>query len=771
MQVRQGRRFDRVWRAGSRAMSSMGPLIALSALLLAGACGPPRRDWNSSLDLADFVAHQRLNVSTEMISPAEGLGLDNIGSGWHLRDDEEGEPVAEMRRQLGRLRVFSPEADLASVELELGLSPAAESGPVSVNVHLNRQSLADLDVSRPWSTYRLEVPAEMVRPGLNVLDVWHMERSRTQPSVRFRRARLSSSSGRPLWPQRPDLIRALNVEAEGAVERRVEMPTASFLDMVLRVPEGAYLTGGFSVEPAPGGDGAFVDVSVGLLDESGEEQSLLQERVKGEVARPRKVGVDLARWSGELVRLRWGVTGPGNALVRWHGAGVLSTEPRLEPPSPVIGRVAPDRTGRLGQPDVIVILLDAARADVFSPFGGSHETPAVARLAADGTVFRRAVAGSSWTLPSVSTMLTGLHADTLGIGAWEDRLPDQVPTLPEMMTSAGYRSVLFSQHPFYAYEKSFKRGFKRFRALRGKNTTELPRRRELMAPRRPTFALVHLLPPHTPYTPPAPFRGRHTADYTGDMKVDAKHLNSFHPSDPERPSEDDVRYVLDRYLENVAYADSLVGRVLASLEKHGRYDDALVVLASDHGEAFMEHGRFLHSQNVHREVLHVPLVIKWPASVTGFRSVVDDPVSLLDLAPTLVDGLALDGADDGFQGRSLLPLVFGEQGGERPCYAVTRGANGPNQAAMPKLMLELGGWRVHSTPLRGTTELYDVARDPLETHDLAPEEPLQALLLRQSLQIQSAWNRELLRQEEPDQTGGDLDSEAVEQLEALGYLN
>ncbi len=645
-------------RGAARAASTTAAGIALVALLLGGTCRSPQREWRSALDLADFVDHQDLNLSTELISPPDGVGLDNVGSGWELRHDEGGEPVAEMRRQLGRLRVYSPHADLAAVELELGLSPGFGPGPVSVNVDLNRQSLADLDVAESWTTYRMEVPAETVVSGLNVLDVWHMERSRTQPSVRLRRARLLSKSGRPLWPRRPDHIRARSVEDGTSVERVVEMPATSLLDVVLRVPEGAHLTGRFDVEPAPGEDFAFVETSVRLLDEDGEEHGLLEERAEGAVA-DRTLDVDLDEWSGELVRLRWEVEGPSNALVRWHGARVLSTEPGLEPPPLPITRVAPDRSGRLGRPDVIVILLDAARADAFSPFGGPHETPAVARLAADGTTFRQAVAGSSWTLPSVSAMLTGLYSDTLGVGAWEDRLPDAVPTLPELMTSAGYRAVLFSQHPFYRYEKSFRRGFKRFRALNGRDTTVLPLRRELMAARRPTFALVHLLPPHTPYTPPAPFRGRYTSGYTGDMKVDAEHLNSFHPEDPGRPSEADVSYVHERYLENAAYADSLVGRVVERLQRHGAYDNAMVVLAADHGEGFLEHGRFLHSQNVHREVLHVPLVVKWPASVAGFRKVVDAPVSLLDIVPTLVDGLALDGAEDGFQGRSLLPLVFG----------------------------------------------------------------------------------------------------------------
>ena len=174
----------------------MGLLIVLGAVLLAGACRPSQRDWKSSVDLADFVAHQGLNLSTDLISPAEGVGLDRIGSGWQLRDDEGGEPIAEMPRQLGRLRVFSPEADLASVEVELGLSPAAGSGAVKVSVNLNREPLADLDVVKGWTSYRMEVPAERVRPGLNVLDFRDVERTQKRRRVRLRRARLSSRSGR-----------------------------------------------------------------------------------------------------------------------------------------------------------------------------------------------------------------------------------------------------------------------------------------------------------------------------------------------------------------------------------------------------------------------------------------------------------------------------------------------------------------------------------------------------------------------------------------------
>jgi arylsulfatase A-like enzyme len=420
---------------------------------------------------------------------------------------------------------------------------------------------------------------------------------------------------------------------------------------------------------------------------------------------------------------------------------------------------------------VILIMLDAARADAFSPFGGPHETPAVARLAAEGTVFRQARAGSSWTLQSVTSVLTGLYADVLGVAAWRDRLPDAVPSLPELMEAAGYDTVLFSQHPFYRYDDSYRRGFRRVRVLRGSDTTTLPAARELLASPQPTFALVHLLPPHIPYTPPEPFRGRYTSAYKGDMTVEPERLRPFTPDRPEPLSEADLRYVRNRYLENVAYADSLVARVLGILDRQGRYDDALVVLTADHGEAFLEHGRFVHSLDLHREVLHVPLVVKWPGSSSAFRPVVDEPVSLLDLAPTLVDGLALRGAEDGFQGRSLLPLASGESVPPRAFYAVTRGEGSPNRAATPRLMLASGGRSVHFAPLEDRTELYDLEVDPGERNDLAPHQPLEALLLRQSLLVQSAWNRELLRVEEEEPPSGELDDESVEQLEALGYLN
>jgi arylsulfatase A-like enzyme len=237
---------------------------------------------------------------------------------------------------------------------------------------------------------------------------------------------------------------------------------------------------------------------------------------------------------------------------------------------------------------------------------------------------------------------------------------------------------------------------------------------------------------------------------------------------PEPPDAVELRYVRDRYLENVAYADHLLGRVLSLLDQQGRYRETLVVLLSDHGEAFHEHGQFMHRLNVHREALHVPLIVKWPASVRGFRPEVTQPVSLVDLVPTLVDGLSL-GGEDGFQGRSLLPLCFEGVSSERALYAMTRGRHLERDGPRPQLMLESGGWRILYRPRADEVQLYRVDSDPQERVDLARELPLRALLIRQSVLMQSAWNRDLLGVGIP--RADELDPEDREQLGALGYLN
>ncbi len=341
--------------------------------------------------------------------------------------------------------------------------------------------------------------------------------------------------------------------------------------MVAELPERARLTASFRVQRPPGADRDPVLVYGRLLDQQLEEHHLAQIRVT-ESHRDHQFDVDLSAWRGQTVRLRIGVGGPGNAVVTWHWAVVEG--PPGEQRSPEIETIRqqqPTASGRLGRPDVLVILLDAARADAFSPFGGTRPTPAIERLAAGGTHFAQALTASSWTGQSVASILTGFFPDTLGVATWGSPLPSGIATIAEKFSRVGYRTVLWTQHPFYNQQADLKRGFQEFYRPEFHNYSALPSEGELLSERQPTFAFVHLIPPHTPYSPPPPHRGQFTSWYSGSVEPDVNFLRSFPKRrSPEELSEEDRRFIRDRYDENVAFADAQVGSLLSIFDSKGR---------------------------------------------------------------------------------------------------------------------------------------------------------------------------------------------------------
>ena len=353
--------------------------------------------------------------------------------------------------------------------------------------------------------------------------------------------------------------------------------------------------------------------------------------------------------------------------------------------------VVPPSSGRIGRPDIFVVVLDAARSDAFGPAGGGAHTsltPHTDRLAADGTTFTRGLAPAPWTGQSIPTPAhRPLPRGESGWRAWGSQLPDEVPTLAQLMAATGYHTVLWSQHNIYSGNRSLRRGFATFDEVPSDVLTsreQLPTAGQLFVDDRPTFALVHLLPPHGPYVPPAPFLGSLSAWYTGDFPVDGRRLSQASSPRGRRPTSDDIRFVRARYDENVRFADDLVGRLVGILRDSGRYDDALILVTSDHGEAFFEHGRFLHTRLLYDEFLHIPFVVKWPGSLTGYPARIDDVVSLADVAPTLADGLGLDlGPDVGFQGRTLLPMTLDDVPPSRIVFAETQGVASPSARPFP----------------------------------------------------------------------------------------
>lgn len=752
--------------------------FACLPLMLAGCSDRAPKSDRVWLDLAEEVWHQSGNVTTDLISAPRGLGLDNLGYGWtpiHL--DDPSRATLEMKQPVARLFLFSADGDAEALEIEISAVGKGRLGQTPLTVLLNGEPLTGLPLARKWRLHRVEIPSGIVRQGRNLLELRFPQPTKSPRWPRRLRPRVRSlqvlaANGRPLWAERPSSISLVSDPGSPTERSDIRMPSPGWLEVVTDLPERARLRASFRVQRPPGAGTEPVLVYSRLLDQQLGEHHLVQERVT-DSDRDHDFDVDLSAWQGQSVRLRLGVGGSGNAVVSWHWAVVegpagKARRDEIEP----IRRARAPSSGRLGRPDVLVVLLDAARADAFAPFGGARPTPAIERLAADGTHFDTAMASSSWTGQSVSSIFTGFFPDTLGVGPWGSHLPTGIETLAELLTRVGYRTVLWTQHPFYKQQSELKRGFQEFHRPAFQDYSTLPSPGQLMSDQKPTFAFVHLMPPHTPYTPPPPYRGRYGSWYTGPIEPKATLLNRLSSRrDDGGLTEEDRRYIRDRYDENVAFADAQVGTLLSILDSAGRYDSTLVVLLSDHGEAFLEHGRFLHTRTLNREMLHVPLVVKWPAAVSDFQVEVSEPVSLVDLVPTLVDGLAIPERQGGFQGRSLLPVVFDSTSRQEPLWATTRGVASYQQPPRPQQMLQAGPWKILFDPLTEESQLYQIERDPGETEDLAGELPLRTLLLLQALQRQMIFNRDLFLGASAPGPIEAPDTELQEQLEALGYVN
>ena len=330
------------------------------------------------------------------------------------------------------------------------------------------------------------------------------------------------------------------------------------------------------------------------------------------------------------------------------------------------GPAAPERV-RVDDLSVVLVVLDAAGARYVGALGNPLPTsPNIDALARDGgTLFERAYAQSAWTLPSAASFLTGRYPPRRG----QDRTIVEGETLPTLLHEAGFQTAAFSENPHVTAHFGFARGFDVFREYFPESLFhEDPRFYRVESARTTTdavawleanqqgrfFLYVHLLAPHSPYQPPAPFGGRFDPDYTGPVDGVTDTLLRINEG-TLAVSERDLEHLRLRYQENLAYGDHQMGRLLDALRRTGRFDRTIVIVAADHGEAFREHGWMLHTTTLYEEMIHVPLVIRFPPRIGRLPARWKGVVELRDMVPTLCDALQLTcsvGAE-----RSLLRLM------------------------------------------------------------------------------------------------------------------
>jgi arylsulfatase A-like enzyme len=409
-------------------------------------------------------------------------------------------------------------------------------------------------------------------------------------------------------------------------------------------------------------------------------------------------------------------------------------------------------------PNVLLIVLDTVRAPSLSLYGYPRSTtPNLERLARLGVRFDRAIAPSSWTLPTHATMFTGREPHEHRTN-WQIPLDDTYPTLAEVLARHGYRTGGFVANVTYtSWQTGLARGFSHYEDYgfsfgEWVRCTSIPREvagnehvSEILglddvlgrrgAPHinrqflewvdgsssRPFFAFLNYYDAHFPYLPPRPFSRRFGIEDPADA-VRPLRLDTW--IDTRAPTAEESRRARVAYEAAIAYLDSELGRLFAEMERRDLFDDTIVVITSDHGEAFAEHGVLEHGNSLYLPTLHVPLVLVHAPSLPS-GVVVDAPVGLRDLPATIVDMLDLE-TDSPFPGRSLLRRLDVVVEPTEPVLSHIRHLSRfpdwvpASRGDMYSLVADSLHYILNGD---GQEEIYDIEKDFWENEDLAPALP------------------------------------------------
>lgn len=432
---------------------------------------------------------------------------------------------------------------------------------------------------------------------------------------------------------------------------------------------------------------------------------------------------------------------------------------------------------------VIIVLLDSLRADHLQAYGyGRATSPNILAFSKGATVFETTYAAASWTPPSIMSLLTGQYSSELttnpGGGA---PLTDGHPTLGTVFRAWGYTTALiYNTAQLAPAASNLQGGFDRYidygdkdfvlgHTDRGVDTTI----DFLRSAKKPAFVFLHILDPHHPYLP--------SHDYFGNVPTN-KYRNSMSyatPSPQYDPNKVEQCYLVkdwstvpemaQLYDSEIRDADAQIGRLLQFIDNDARYRDAVVVITGDHGEEFGEHGGLYHGARFYDESLRVPLIIRDRTRPYSVGRRVPYVASLVDVAPTMLSLAGIPFERTQYSGQTLLPYFTRRGGLPRDTAFIEK----PGCSFDPIVAVRKGKWKMILRLTRTHVEMYDLASDPGEKHDLAssklPEVRRAHADLYNAFETWYHYVNRPLATRSGDKTPP-LPADLRERLKALGYL-
>jgi len=657
----------------------------------------------------------------------------NWKTSWYLNEKDQGKPAA-LVANISSLLFVPIDGDGDGVaaaggapgDTLLSFTGRALAPKQKVSIFANEKPVATLELDGVAKRHNVTIPAAALKIGDNRLRLTFHGAGMLAGGRRSAAALTgftlgAASLGPATFDPTPVAVR--EVSLAGTRKRALVIPgKGSRLSFYLQVPEAARLA---MAVGAPGGE-AKVLVRVAV---DGQPARIVYEGRAGKEWAD--AAVDLAAAGGRAARI--------DLIAR--GGEVVWGDPRVvveAAPRPPAG--TPKRFDH-----IFVWMVDTLRADKMRVYNPKTrvQTPNYDAFAADSTRFEWAQVPGTWSLPSHASLLTGVYPSVHKAVAHEARLSKDVPFVAEEMKKAGFKTAMFSSNGYVSAKWGFERGWDAYRNFireslpNGADYLWKTAKPWVMAGlRKPEFAYLATVEPHVIYNPKKQFLIKYwNKPYKGPIKPAKSGVQlGFIKSGKLKINDNDKAYLEALHDGEITESDAIFATFIADLKSSGLYDRSVIMVVSDHGDEFWEHGSLGHGHSVYQELVHIPLIIHAPG-VFPKGKVVNADVEVMDVYSTLLD-LAGIKQGPGVQGTSLVGLATDEVGRSPRAAFTIDGQLARGLKVARYRLVHLGGQRI---------ELYDELEDRREQKNLAADHPIALRQMRNVFGLlyayEQRWNK------------------------------
>ncbi|MCP2605318.1 sulfatase, partial [Candidatus Aminicenantes bacterium AH-873-B07] len=413
--------------------------------------------------------------------------------------------------------------------------------------------------------------------------------------------------------------------------------------------------------------------------------------------------------------------------------------------------------------NLIYIVLDSARPDHFSCYGYKYRTtPNIDKIAKESFIFKNAFTQAVYTLASTSSLFTGLYPVSHYVIMDYQGLSDEFYTLAEAFRDKGYLTIAEISNPYVSAKFNMHQGFVLFKEnWKTENILLKSETINLIKNKKKRFFLyIHYTAPHAPYNPPFRFKKKFLSHSCNEKLGSVEYLEKIEEGKIKLTKEE-IKCLIKLYDANLYYVDYYLGKAINLLERENLLKNSVLIITSDHGEAFFEHQKIQHNTTVYEEMIKIPLIIKFPEESGIKPREISHLVEIVDLTATFFDLFELpEKMKYKLEGKSILPLIFSNQALKEFVFSRTI-------IPISRYCIRNEQYKYILDLKNNKAELYDLKNDPGERINIISNKFL-ASYFHQNLLYHISIAQKIKKEEEKYI---EIDEKTKEKLRSLGYLD